>query len=317
MVATAVPGYRTTHTVSRPDRAGEHRGDMEGTTHAATGFLAGLGLGVFMHAGMNLHGDAAAAAVGQDVLFGLVTAGMALLPDADHPKASFAHAAGGLSHGISHLVTTLTGGHRQGMHSVAGILALTLVTASCADWWPNKWSLLGLGVLLAICTAAGLRATGFLRRRGEAFIAGSAVAAASVFFIRGDLWWLTMLGMALHVFEDEFTGHGCALAWPFTSRRFGGDGRQPAARRPVSPRPAGRPAERPADPPRPRQGPSKPACPACWMGNCEGCKDRGCGCPQREHPARPKRTRAKATVPPEQPDGPRITVEWSDDIPPF
>lgn len=315
MAATAVPGYRTTHTVSRPDRAGEHRGDMEGTTHAATGFLAGLGFGVLVHVGSGLPAGAAA---GQDVLFGLVTAGMALLPDADHPKASFAHAAGGISHGISHLVTTLMGGHRQGMHSVVGVVLLTLVTASCADWWPNKWSLAGLALLVAICTAAGLRATGFLRRRGEAFIAGSAVAAASVYFIRADLWWLVMLGMALHIFEDEFTGHGCALAWPFTSRRFGGDGRQPAARRPVSPRPSRRPAERGPDQPRTRTGPvpSRPMCLQCIVGECGECTDRGCGCPQRVHPVRPVRKR-KATVPPEQPDGPGITVEWSDDVPPF
>ena len=317
MAVTAVPGYRARavprqHECCRPKKADE----VDGSVHAATGFLAGLGLGIVTHAGMHLHGGAAGMAAGQDVLFGLVAAGMALLPDADHPKASFARAAGGLSHGVSHLVAVLTGGHRQGMHSLAGIAALTLVTASCADWWPNRWSLLGLGILLAVCIAAGLRATGFIRKPFDALAAGSIVAAASVYFIRSDLWWLCLLGMALHVFEDSLTGHGVAIAWPLTSRRFGGDGRQPAGRGEAGRgRPAGRPSPRPVSPASPRasQGPGKPMCLQCWLGECGECNDRGCGCPQREHPARPARRRKAA----EPANAAGITVEWTDDKPPF
>jgi membrane-bound metal-dependent hydrolase YbcI (DUF457 family) len=316
VAVTAVPEYRTTYTVKRPDRAGEHRGDMEGTTHAVTGLLLGAGVDLLSLAGT--HGISQVPAydiIGRAVLFGTLTAGFALLPDADHPKASFAYAAGALSHGISHVLAVVSGGHRQGMHSLAGIAVMSLVTAACADWWPNKWALGCLAAFIAICLTAGLKATGFVRHgrrsrrsRGAALggfegqVLACALAAASVYFIRADLWWLVALGMGLHVFEDEFTGHGCALLWPLTSRRFGGDGRQPAARRPASPRPPAGPAPRRAprqdQAPRPAaQGPSKPACPACWMGNCGNCEDKACGCPQLVHPARPKRRSRANTVP--------------------
>jgi len=299
VAATAVP-YRTTYTVRQPDKAGEHGGDMEGTTHAATGFLLGLGVSLLSQAGAH-HPLPVSDSLGRDLLFGTVVAGFALFPDADHPKASFAYAAGGLSHGISHLIAVLSGGHRQGMHSLAGIAGAALATAACASWFPNRWALTGLGIMMAICIAAGLRATGFIRKPFEACIAGGAMAGASVYFIRADLWWLVALGMALHVFEDMFTGHGVALAWPLTSRRFGGDRRQPASRRPAS---AGPRARRPASPrpepgpaPRVRKGPSKPMCLQCLLGECGECLDRGCGCPQLVHPERPKRRTRTGTVP--------------------
>jgi hypothetical protein len=141
------------------------------------------------------------------------------------------------------------------------------------------------------------------RRRGHRYhggsfqraLAGCAIAGLAVAFVRSDLWWLVALGMALHIFEDLFSGHGTALAWPFTSRRFGGDGRQPAARAagraagstsrpPVARRPASRrPADR-ADSPRPANRgprPSKAMCLHCLLGECPECTDRGCGCPER------------------------------------
>jgi membrane-bound metal-dependent hydrolase YbcI (DUF457 family) len=297
MATATVPGYRTSYTVKQRSRAGEHEGDMEGTTHAATGFLLGAGIGLLTSAG-HAHGALAVTeGVGHDVLYGVLTAGFALLPDADHPKATFAYAAGWLSHGISHLVAVLFGGHRQGMHSLFGVGVAAAGTAACTLWWPNHWALGCLAGFLAICIAAGLAATGFVRRPAERLLAGCALAAVAVVYVRGDLWWLVALGMALHIFEDEFTGHGCALLWPFTSRRFGGDGRQmakgrkrPAPRRPVTrngKRPA-RPAAPPARPPvREARGPQL-MCPSCWVGECDACPGRGCGCPQPRaaHPHR-------------------------------
>jgi len=67
------------------------------------------------------HGaDAGFEAVAHCALFGLATAGLALLPDSDHHDASFAHAAGPLSWVIAHVVGLLFGGHRYGMHSIPG-----------------------------------------------------------------------------------------------------------------------------------------------------------------------------------------------------
>jgi len=274
------------------------------------------------------HGIVVAENIGRDLLFGLVTAGAALLPDSDHPQASFAHSAGPLSHGISHVVAVLFGGHRYGMHSFFGIGLMALVTEALGVWlYPSHIALGILAALLAMCTAAGLAATGFARHGLEALLLGCGVAAVAVVYARPDLWWLVAMGMALHILEDEFSGHGCALFWPISRKRVGGDGHQPAgdrkrppgrsgssrrptsgyhkakaraARGPVAPKPSSRPA----------RGPSKPACPLCWVGDCGACTDRGCGCPERVHPARPKRNAAAAPEP--------VTLPWpDDDVPPF
>jgi membrane-bound metal-dependent hydrolase YbcI (DUF457 family) len=326
--ATALPEYRTSYTVKARSRAGEHEGDMEGSTHAATGFLLGAGIGLLTQVGTHAHGAAVAGHIGHDLMLGVLTAGFALLPDADHPDATFAHAAGGLTHGVSHLIAVLFGGHRQGFHSLFGIALMTVVTASCATWWPNKWALSGLALLIAVCVVAGLKATGFLRHGGRSrhrgalrrALIGSAIAAAAIVYARSDLWWLVALGMALHVFEDEFSGHGCALLWPVVNRRFGGDGHQPAkGRRPAAkghrPKSAYQQAKAratrpvtPASPPRPVRSSGAGAismCLACLAGNCDACKGQGCRCPQpaTSHPAR-RAPCGSAAPPPELPDVP-------------
>jgi membrane-bound metal-dependent hydrolase YbcI (DUF457 family) len=332
MATATAPGYRTAYTVRAKDRSGEHEGDMEGTTHAATGLLLGAGLGLLTST-PHAHGIAVAGNIGHDLLYGALVAGFALLPDADHPKATFAYSAGALSHGASHLVAVLFGGHRQGFHSLFGIGLMALVTASCADWWPNRWALGGLALFIAVCVVAGLKATGFLTHGGHGrnrhhgslrrALTGCGIAALAVVYARPDLWWLVAAGMALHILEDEFTGHGCALFWPVSRKRFGGDGRQLAGRpSPLGRRPksgyqkAKARAQRAPAAPKPSAGPGrggqKPTCLSCWVGDCPECKDRACGCPERGpdiHQLRPKR-RTAGTVPESSP-GPES------DIPPF
>jgi membrane-bound metal-dependent hydrolase YbcI (DUF457 family) len=310
---------------------------VEGTTHAATGLLLGAGIGLLTTGPLRgtgtVHDLAIAHAVGRDLLFGAVTAGMALLPDADHPDATFAYSAGAVSHGISHLVAVAFGGHRQGMHSLVGIAFWSAAAEACAVWWPNRWALGFLAAFIAICVVAGLKATGFMRHGGRGHrsrggglrraLAGCGIAALAVTYARADLWWLVALGMALHILEDEFTGHGCALLWPISRKRFGGDGRQPAgSRRALARKPRSGYSEardralRPvaASPARkPRLAAVKPTCPACWMGECSECKDRGCGCPEQGpdvHQLRPKRRAAvPATAEPLPPP--------EEDIPPY
>jgi membrane-bound metal-dependent hydrolase YbcI (DUF457 family) len=297
-------------------------GTVDGSTHAATGFLAGAGIGILSTWG-HLHGAAAWEGAGHDVLLGFVTAGLALLPDADHPQASFAYAAGGLSHGVSHLLSVLFGGHRAGMHSVFGVGLFSLLAALAGIAFPNRWALGVMAALLAICITAGLRATGFARRKGGALLAGCILAGVAVALVRGELWWLVILGMGLHIFEDEFTGHGCALLWPFSRHRIGGDGGQPAkdrapARKPPRKHAAGhRPAPHPAlsralkGPAKTTSGPYKPPatfwpsiCSDCLTGEHGDCRDRGCQCKARgcAHPLRPGTKALPAAPPPAQPD---------------
>jgi membrane-bound metal-dependent hydrolase YbcI (DUF457 family) len=184
---------------------------VDGATHAATGVILGAGVGVATRAGLPLDG-----------LYGVVTGGLALLPDADHPEASFAYSAGWVSHGVSAAVARLSGGHRKGMHSLPVLAGWMLAVETLTTWLP---SLAGLGIVaffLALCVTAALVATGFAWHGLAGLMAGCAVAGWMVAADPGALWWLFGLGMGLHIAEDEFTGHGCSLLWPFTSRRFGG-----------------------------------------------------------------------------------------------
>lgn len=296
---------------------------MEGTTHAATGMLAGVGIGLLLHAGGRHHGAAVAGDVAQDLLFGMVTAGMALLPDADHPKASFAYSAGFVSRGLSHLVSVLFGGHRAGMHSIFGVALFTLLAQAGAVWVHGTWPRVAVGAVLAMLIAAGLNATGFARgftALGIGALAGFAV----LHFVPGELWWMVALGMSIHIAEDLCTGHGTALFWPVLRHRVGGDGRQPAGSRsrrpavrrtagsrPPSPSPAGRPA-----PPVPagvnaktrpfRTGPFRPPlatemCLDCLSGDHGECRDRGCKCTRGRHPLRPGQPPAPSAPLPEEP----------------
>jgi membrane-bound metal-dependent hydrolase YbcI (DUF457 family) len=333
MATATVPGYRARQATGqqreccRPKKADEV---STGVTHASTGFILGAGAGLLMSAAAP-HGVATADAIGRDLMFGTLVAGFALLPDADHPKASFAFAAGGLSHGLAHMISALFGGHRGGTHSVFGTAAAAAGTAACTLWFPNRWALAGFCLAAAICMAAAFHATGFTRGRLTAFLAAAAVAGAAVALpaVRPDLWWLVALGMALHIIEDEPSGHGCALLWPFTSRRFGGDGRQPAGRRGGRSSQGGRRprsgyqkakarATRPVTP----KNPARPArssgegaismCLPCMAKDCEACKGQGCKCPQpaSSHPGR-------VTARPRPQDGPPPVPAPEDDIPPF
>lgn len=288
---------------------------MEGVTHASTGFLLGAGIGLLVTAS-HAHAVPWYDGLGRDLLYGLVTSGAALLCDADHPKASFAYAAGWLSHGISHIIAAVFGGHRQGFHSVFGVALMSLITASCSVWWPNHWSLGFLAALLAICITAGLRATGFARRGPSALIVGCVIAGLAVYAVRPSLWWLVALGMALHITEDMLTGHGVGLLWPITNRRYGGDGHQPAKRRSGRKPKSGyqkardRALRGPAAP-KPPAGPARSSgkgaismCISCMAKNCGECKGQGCRCPQPDtsHPAR--KTARRKPVSAELPDEP-------------
>lgn len=314
-MATAAVPYRTRY-LGEQSTAGEHEGNMEGSTHAGTGLLLGAGASFMLdvtavHTHLAALGSVERAA--GVVLFGVVVAGFALLPDADHPDASFAHSAGWFSRMISHLVAVLFGGHRQGMHSAFGIALLALVTEACAVWFRNRATLACLGVIMTLCIAAGLCAMGAAphpsarRRRKrnaglftgiEALTAGAAVSAVMLYvpMYRADLWWLVVLGMTLHVFEDSLTGHGVAIAWPLTRKRYGGDGRQPVRRTSQRPEPRDDHDDRPPSQPRPRRGPSV-MCLDCLTDQHEFCTG-GCSCPLAGHPNRRKR---KAAVPDDEP----------------
>lgn len=182
-----------------------------GRTHATSGAVAFLALVPPLRAaGVDLSGFGVAVGA-------VAAAGGAMLPDLDYPSASVAHAAGPFTGGIAALVGWLSGGHRHGTHSLAGIAAVVLAGCGLA-WAGGIIAGLGLAFLAAIMLAA-LRLQ-LSRATCLHTLLCLAVGVALTALTVGDqiptgmLPWALGIGAAAHVAGDCLTTQGCPLLWP-------------------------------------------------------------------------------------------------------
>ena len=155
---------------------------------------------------------------------GLVCAGAALLPDADHHRASIARSLPPISGWICAGVGAVSGGHRHATHSLLAALAATalawalhLITAptSAGDL------AVGAGALAVVLFALAARALHLTRGTITAWVcalvAGAFVAEAAPHSIT----WLPLavgLGYVVHIAGDMLTTGGVPLLWPLTPR---------------------------------------------------------------------------------------------------
>jgi membrane-bound metal-dependent hydrolase YbcI (DUF457 family) len=192
-----------------------------GHTHALTGLVTGLAAGEFV-----LH-----LPLPQTAGLALLTAGAAVLPDVDHPDSTLAHSFGFLTRAVAEIIGKVSGGHRHGTHSIAGVAVFTLA-AWLGVYYRHDWAgRIGLGVLLAVVIASGLIALriGKGRRwhrvlRGHRSDALAIAAAAGMTFFGTGLALVAVamgLGCATHIFAgDSFTDQGCPWGWPLSQRHF-------------------------------------------------------------------------------------------------
>ena len=136
-----------------------------GKTHASVGAAAGAAYGEF----------AAHLPTGQLAMLTVFTAGLAVLPDIDHPEATMAHSFGFLTKLFAEAVGRISGGHRWGTHSFlgAGILAGLAVVA--VHWRHDVAGRVGLCFLLALTFAAVFVVT----MPGRVAVSGSPGSSAS------------------------------------------------------------------------------------------------------------------------------------------
>lgn len=190
---------------------------MMGRTHAMAGAVAGVAvLPVLDRFGVDVNGWSLVVAT-------VAAAGGAMLPDFDHPNATVAHTLGPVTKAVARVVGTVTGGHRNGTHSILGCLLLAAVT-----WAVTLAGPLATGLWLAFLFAVAMAALGVpvtTNRRWHAIIC---LAAAVVLVPLGVLThvpvgalpWAVGLGAFAHVATDSPTKQGVPLLWPVSRVRF-------------------------------------------------------------------------------------------------
>ncbi|MFC9437782.1 metal-dependent hydrolase [Nocardia sp. NPDC057030] len=159
-----------------------------------------------------------------DLLLGtFLTAGAALLPDADHPEGTIAHVLGPVSYYLCKLISWISGGHRHATHSFAFVAAVAYGTWA-GEHWIGRWFTLGLVFFLLALAVRALH----LCPPGDGIEAwGTIVVLAVAGTFAMDHWisdkpvWLPFsvgLGALVHLLGDCLTDRGCRLFWPFKLR---------------------------------------------------------------------------------------------------
>ena len=183
---------------------------MMGRTHALSGLVTGVAIGQFWW-----HLDPAHVAVGA-----AVTAGAAVLPDIDHPDASVAECFGFVTKGFAWLIGRVSGGHRHGTHSLAGLAAFTAAAYVAERHLHTPAGKVGLGLLLVLVLASGLRALKIGGHFGDLLAIGAAVAMLRSGFGVAMVPWAIAAGTATHLAGDMLTNEGIPIAWPLSRVHF-------------------------------------------------------------------------------------------------
>lgn len=182
---------------------------LPATNHAlAHPWLAGHGFGPIL--GWSLVPYLAAAAGG------------AMLPDLDHPQSTASRSLGPVTGLLSAGVTAVSGGHRQGTHSVVGVGAFTVASAAI-----GASGGIGLALWAAFLVAVGSAA---LNLRPLGSLTHPLVVVLATVGLAWMGWTLpipastvtlgVLIGAAAHVATDLPTREGCPLLWPVSSHRF-------------------------------------------------------------------------------------------------
>lgn len=189
-----------------------------GAAHAVTGAAAWLAIAGTVPGTLGLvpHVDGPALAVGT-----VVAAGAALLPDIDHHNGTIAHSLPPISNWVAKVSEKLSGGHRQGTHSLVG-LGVAMVGALAVGPLQGRVGDLGIihvgsGVGALLLSAFALRTLRVTRGRWGAWLASLALAASVVIFGADNwLWFPTAVGVGYiaHLVGDFVTAGGIPIFWP-------------------------------------------------------------------------------------------------------
>ncbi len=189
---------------------------MMGASHAATGAAGWLALTGPLAQVSGLHVDPQLQIIGA-----LTTAGAALISDWDHPRATIAYALPPITNLIAAGVRAAAGGHRQGTHSILGVLAFTALAAALTPLTvtlQGQAYSIGQGIIAAFLVAVAAKALHIIPTSGyvSAWAIGLGVGAVAATTAPGA-WWIPVsvaLGVTLHIIGDGLTKEGVPLLWP-------------------------------------------------------------------------------------------------------
>ncbi|SIL10818.1 inner membrane protein [Mycobacteroides abscessus subsp. abscessus] len=142
----------------------------------------------------------------------LTCAGAGMLPDIDHKNGTIAHSIPPVSSIVSAVVSSLSGGHRKGTHSLVGLIFFWAVAilAERLTYQGIPWASLLItaymgGLALRTFGAPG----GWLGAIGLGFLAWHTDSLAMTPLAIG-------VGATVHVIGDFLTTRGVNPAWPLT-----------------------------------------------------------------------------------------------------
>lgn len=153
----------------------------------------------------------------------VVTTGAALLPDIDHPRATIARSAGGISKAVASVVGGAAG-HRGATHTLLAMIGFTMLAATVArlDWHADVPMLgqvqLGAVAVVTVMCAFATRALKIISGLLLPWIVGlgSGLLVAAFAPVTGT--WLPVaigLGVLVHLVGDLLTIDGIPFpTWP-------------------------------------------------------------------------------------------------------
>ena len=184
---------------------------MKGSTHALSGLAAGLAAGSLI-----LHEPAAPLLL----LTGL-TAAYALSPDLDSCGSTEARSLGFVTEILAACIRKVSGGHRHGTHSLAGVAAFTGAAWLACHYRDTIPGRIALAVILTAGFAAAVDAlTPKAAHAGNVLALGGAAAMCWTGYGLALVPLAAALGAATHVVGDMGTVSGCPLLWPATMYEF-------------------------------------------------------------------------------------------------
>lgn len=155
----------------------------------------------------------------------LVCAGAALAPDADHHDATIAHSLPPVSEWVCDMVGKVSGGHRNGTHSILGIAGFTGLAWAAGQVTVATEALgelaVGAGLLSLLLVAFAAQALRLTRRRLDSWSLALALAGFITVAAPTEWDWLPVavgLGAAVHIAGDMLTDGGVPLLWPWEPR---------------------------------------------------------------------------------------------------